>query len=327
VNLMIETIGIVKAFGATRALDDVTLSVKAGQVVALLGPNGAGKTTLVRILTTLVRPDSGSARIAGLDVLRDAAAVRPLVGATGQFAAIDPLLTGRENLAMIGELCHLGRRRAASRASELLRQFALTDAADRLAGTYSGGMSRRLDLAASLIAEPPVLVLDEPTTGLDPRSRMDMWSAIERLAAGGTTVLLTTQYLEEADRLAHWIVVLNRGRVAAEGTPGELKANLNGHVLELRVGLSEAFDTALAVVTEICVDEPITDRGRGRITITARAGADMLRAVLRRLEDTDVAVDDIALRRPSLDEVFLTLTAPDASVDDVAAAEQAGVVR
>jgi ABC-2 type transport system ATP-binding protein len=178
-----------------------------------------------------------------------------------------------------------------------------------------------------LIADPPVLVLDEPTTGLDPRSRMDMWSAIEHLTARGTTVLLTTQYLEEADRLAHWVVVLNRGRVAAEGTPDELKTNLSGHVLELRVSLAEAFDAALAAVTEICADEPITDRGRGRITITATAGADTLRAVLRKLEDTDVAVDDIALRRPSLDEVFLTLTAPDASVDDVARAEQAGVVR
>jgi ABC-2 type transport system ATP-binding protein len=304
----VEVSGLAKSFGATRALAGVDLIAEPGRVLALLGPNGAGKTTLVRIIATLLRPDAGSARVGGLDVVADAAAVRPLIGLTGQFAAIDALLTGRENLEMVGELCQLGRAEARRRAAGLLAQFALEDAADRLARTYSGGMRRRLDLAASLIARPPVLVLDEPTTGLDPRTRADLWTMIAGLADDGTTVLLTTQYLEEADRLAHRVVVLDRGRVAAEGTPAELKARLGGTVVELHASTPGSFSVALAVMQADGNGAPAVDPERGRITIPAPDGAATLRAALDRLEAAGAVVDDIGLRQPSLDEVFLALT-------------------
>jgi ABC-2 type transport system ATP-binding protein len=286
----------------------VDLEVQAGRVVALVGPNGAGKTTLVRILATLLRPDAGSGRVAGLDVVRDAAAVRRLIGLTGQFAAIDGMLTGAENLEMVGRLSRLGPRTARQRAHDLLERFSLSHAAGRLAKTYSGGMLRRLDLAASLIADPLVLILDEPTTGLDPRSRLDLWQAVEDLAANGTTVLLTTQYLEEADRLAHRVVVLNDGRVVAEGTPGELKSRLGGNVVELHVSRADRVDAAVVALTALTGGRPVADRDRRRVTVPAAAGAVTLRAALDRLGDARIAVEDIGMRTPSLDEVFLALT-------------------
>jgi ABC-2 type transport system ATP-binding protein len=309
----VEASGLAKSFGATRALAGVDLIAEPGRVLALLGPNGAGKTTLVRIIATLLRPDAGSARVGGLDVVADAAAVRPLIGLTGQFAAIDELLTGRENLEMVGELCQLGRAEARRRADGLLARFGLEGAGNRLARTYSGGMRRRLDLAASLIASPPVLVLDEPTTGLDPRTRADLWMMIAGLAAGGTTVLLTTQYLEEADRLAHRVMVLDHGRVAAEGTPAELKARLGGAVVELHASAPGSFDAALAAI-RAGGDGAVGDPDHGRITVPAADGDGTLRSVLDRLAAAGVAVDDIGLRQPTLDEVFLALTGhgPDA---------------
>jgi ABC-2 type transport system ATP-binding protein len=312
---VIEIRGLGKAFGATQALREVDLTTEAGRVLALLGPNGAGKTTLVRILATLLRPDTGSARVAGLDVVRDAAEVRRLIGLTGQFTAVDPLLSGAENLQMAGQLCHLGRREARRRAGELLEQVSLTAAAGRLAKTYSGGMLRRLDLAASLIGDPRVLVLDEPTTGLDPRSRTEVWQAVERLAATGTTVLLTTQYLEEADRLAHRIAVLDLGRIVAEGTAAELKASLGGDVVELHAAQESSFRAALDVAAGLDGPLPAADPERGRITIAAPGGAATLRTVLDRLDAAGVRVDDIGVRRPSLDEVFLALTGHGADGD------------
>jgi ABC-2 type transport system ATP-binding protein len=311
-GVAVEVSGLAKSFGATRALAGVDLAAEPGRVLALLGPNGAGKTTLVRIIATLLRPDGGSARVGGLDVVADAAEVRPLIGLTGQFAAIDDLLTGRENLEMVGELCQLGRAEARRRAAGLLARVSLEDAADRLARTYSGGMRRRLDLAASLIADPPLLVLDEPTTGLDPRTRADLWTMIAGLADGGTTALLTTQYLEEADRLAHRVVVLDRGKVAAEGTPAELKARLGGTVVELHTAAPGSFSAALAAVQADGEAAPAADPDRGRITVPAPDGPRTLRAVLDRLDAAGVGVDDIGLRQPSLDEVFLALTGHDA---------------
>jgi ABC-2 type transport system ATP-binding protein len=297
---------ICKSFGETRALIDVDLVADAGRVLALLGPNGAGKTTLVRILTTLLRADAGTATVAGLDVVRDAAQLRRVIGLTGQFAAVDPLLTGRENLEMVGQLCQLSRGEAARRARELLDRFGLAGAGDRLARTYSGGMTRRLDLAASLIAEPPVLVLDEPTTGLDPRTRADVWQTVEGLVASGTTVLLTTQYLEEADRLAHRVAVMDRGRVVAEGTSGELKARLGGDVVEMLVP-EGGIDRALGSLAALR-DGGRVDRERQRITLPAPDGMITLRAALDRLDSAGIAIEDIGLRRPSLDDVFLALT-------------------
>jgi len=304
----IEAHGVRKAFGDTQALDGVDLRAETGKVLALLGPNGAGKTTLVRILTTLLAADAGSARVAGFDVTRDAGAVRSMIGLSGQFAAIDDLLTGRENLEMVGELYRLGRREARRRAAEALEQFGLADAGDRLAKTYSGGMRRRLDLAAGLIARPPILILDEPTTGLDPRTRIEMWELIEWLVADGTTVLLTTQYLEEADRLAHRIVVIDRGRVVAEGTANQLKSNLGGDVVEMHVARAQDFDGAVSVVSSLADGAVVVDRDRQRLTLPAPEGPETLRAALDRLGDAGVALEDIGIRRPSLDDVFLSLT-------------------
>jgi ABC-2 type transport system ATP-binding protein len=305
---MIEARGIEKSFGTTRALDGVAFAAETGRILALLGPNGAGKTTLVRILTTLLQPDAGWARVAGLDTVRDAAAVRSVIGLSGQFAAIDDLLTGRENLQMVGELYHLTGRDARNRAKGLLEQFGLDEAADRLAKTYSGGMRRRLDLAASLIARPPVLVLDEPTTGLDPRTRLDMWNAIDELATEGATVLLTTQYLEDAERLAHYLVVIDRGRVIAEGTTDQLKDMLGGDVIELRVPEGTLIDDVVRAVEPTGDGSMVLDRDRQRITLPATVGSSTLRAVLQRLDDAGLVVHDIGIRRPSLDDVFLSLT-------------------
>jgi len=314
----IEAHGVRKAFGDTQALDGVDLRAETGKVLALLGPNGAGKTTLVRILATLLAADAGSARIAGFDVADDPGGVRSMIGLSGQFAAIDDLLTGRENLEMVGELYRLGRREARRRASEALDQFGLAEAGDRLAKTYSGGMRRRLDLAAGLIARPPILILDEPTTGLDPRTRLEMWELIERLVADGTTVLLTTQYLEEADRLAHRIVVIDRGRVVAEGTANDLKSALGGDVVEMHVARAQDFDRAAVAVAALGDGATVLDRERQRLTLPAQQGPATLRAVLDRLGDAGVTLEDIGIRRPSLDDVFLSLTgdaAPDVAGD------------
>jgi ABC-2 type transport system ATP-binding protein len=301
----IEVEGLRRTFGPTVALDEVSLTARAGTVLGLLGPNGAGKTTLVRILATLLTPTAGTARVLGRDVVRDAARLRGLIGLTGQVATVDELLTGRENLEMIGGLYHLPRARARQRATELLDQFGLTDAAMRRCGTYSGGMRRRLDLAASLIARPPVVFLDEPTTGLDPASRLAMWDAVARLAEAGTTVLLTTQYLEEADRLAHQLAVIDHGRLIAEGTPDELKADLRGDLAEFRV-----IDPGqLGHAREVLESLGVTVSDGQRVTVPAPDGPVTLRCALGLLADAGITIDDAALRRPTLDEVFLALTA------------------
>jgi ABC-2 type transport system ATP-binding protein len=304
----IEIEGLRRTFGATVALDGVSLSAAAGKVLGLLGPNGAGKTTLVRILATLLVPTAGTARVLGCDVVKDAARLRGMIGLTGQVATVDELLTGRENLEMIAGLHHLGRSRARQRAAELLEQFGLADAAGRRCGTYSGGMRRRLDLAASLIASPAAVFLDEPTTGLDPASRLVMWAAVEQLASSGTTVLLTTQYLEEADRLAHHIAVIDHGRLIAEGSPGELKADLRGDLAEFRVTDPAQRDRAVQVIAPLGRATPGTGRDSQRITLPAPAGAATLRTALRVLDGAGIAIDEATLRHPTLDEVFLALT-------------------
>jgi len=313
---MIEVEGVRKSFGTTVALAGVDLSAEAGRVLALLGPNGAGKTTLVRILTTLLAPDSGQACVGGYDTVRDAATVRSVIGLTGQYAAVDELLSGRENLEMIGEFYHLGRGEARRRATASLEEFGLAEAADRPASTYSGGMRRRLDLAASLIGRPPVLILDEPTTGLDPRTRIELWVTIEKLVAAGTTLLLTTQYLEEADRLAHRIVIIDRGNIIATGTADQLKAELGGDMIELRVGHPGDVDTAVNKLNALADGGLVVDRARQRITLPAPDGAATLAAALAHLSDTSLAIDDIGIRRPSLDEVFLALTGHAADDED-----------
>jgi ABC-2 type transport system ATP-binding protein len=298
---------LVKTYGSVRALDGVDFEVKEGTVLGVLGPNGAGKTTSVRILTTLLRPDSGRAEVAGIDVLRDPDAVRRTIGVSGQYAAVDEYLTGRENLVMYGRLYQMGKRSARTRAEELLEQFALTDAADRPVQTYSGGMRRRLDLAGALVARSPVLFLDEPTTGLDPRSRNELWEVITGLVAGGTTLLLTTQYLEEADQLANDIIVIDHGAVIARGTPDELKTNVGGEQLVVAVAHRNQLDDAVAVLRAVGHSEPIVDVDNRRVSVAARGVATLTDAV-RRFDGSPVAITDIALARPSLDDVFLTLT-------------------
>jgi ABC-2 type transport system ATP-binding protein len=307
-GLAIEVHGVEKRYGTTAALDGVDLTVPSGQVFALLGPNGAGKTTLVRILSTLLAPDAGTARVAGFDVVRQGDRVRAAIGLTGQFAAIDDLLSGRENLEMAGELFHLPRNEARRRAGDLLDRFDLSEAGDRLAKTYSGGMRRRLDLGACLIARPPVVVLDEPTTGLDPASRLGLWQVIEELAEAGTSVLLTTQYLEEADRLARRIAVIDRGKVVAEGSPTELKRQLGGEVVEVVADDDQLLDAAVSALEPLGNGQLHVDRQNHRATVPAPDGQDTLIEALRHLQDAGVRLDDIGLRRPSLDDVFLHLT-------------------
>jgi ABC-2 type transport system ATP-binding protein len=311
--------GLVKRFGATTALDGVDLTVAEGSVLGLLGPNGAGKTTVVRILTTLLRADAGRVRVAGLDVVDDADAVRASIGLTGQYAAVDEYLTGLENLEMVGRLYRLGKREARARAGELLERFDLTGAADRPAKTYSGGMRRRLDIAASLIARPRILFLDEPTTGLDPRSRLGMWEFIADLADGGTTILLTTQYLEEADRLADRMVVIDRGRVIARGTADELKAQVGGQRLEFTVTTAAVLPDILVRLRGLAVDEPHVDEQARRLSLPVSGGAEVLAEALQRLDGYTADIFDVGLRRPDLDDVFLALTghaAEETAVDD-----------
>jgi ABC-2 type transport system ATP-binding protein len=300
--------GLVKTFGDVRALDGVDLDVPEGTVLGLLGPNGAGKTTTVRCLTTLLRPDSGKAVVAGLDVLKHPNEVRRSIGLSGQFAAVDEYLTGRENLQMVGQLYQMKAGAAKVRAGELLEQFNLADAADRPAKTYSGGMRRRLDLAAALVVSPPVMFMDEPTTGLDPRNRQQLWEVIKQLVSGGTTLLLTTQYLEEADHLAHDIAVVDHGRVIARGTSDQLKARTGGERVEVVVHEREHIPTAREVLAGFGKGETTVEEHTRKLTVPVTGGAKLLAEVIRELDVRGIEIDDIGLRRPTLDDVFLSLT-------------------
>lgn len=307
--------GLIKRFGQVSALDGIDLRVPEGTVTALLGPNGAGKTTTVRVLTTLLLPDEGRAEVAGYDVVSDARALRSRIGASGQYAAVDEYLTGFENLEMVGRLYHLGAKRSRLRARELLEQFDLLDAADRPVKGYSGGMRRRLDLAGALVAEPPVLFLDEPTTGLDPRARLGLWDVIDSLVQKGTTLLLTTQYMEEAERLADDIAVVDRGRVIANGTADELKSLVGGERIELGVADPDRRERAAETLASIAAGEIRVERGTGRITVPVSShevGADSLVKALEVLSKEGIGVSDVALRKPTLDDVFLTLTGREA---------------
>jgi ABC-2 type transport system ATP-binding protein len=303
----ISVSGLEKSYGDVRAVCGVDLAAECGTVLGLLGPNGAGKTTVVRVLTTLLKPDAGTIRVAGLDVVKDAAELRQRIGLAGQYAAIDENLTGLENLTMVGRLYGMPRAKAKQRGNELLARFDLVDAAKRPAKTYSGGMRRRLDLAAALVAKPPVLFLDEPTTGLDPRSRLSLWETIEGLVAEGTTVLLTTQYLDEADRLADTIAVMDHGTVIAKGTADELKDRVGGERLEVRLDANgDAAERAVEALAPMSDEPPIADGQVVALSVRRRSGT-IVEAV-RRLEQAGVGVDDLALRRPTLDDVFLALT-------------------
>ena len=297
-----------KHYGKLRALDGVYLEIRRGTVLALLGPNGAGKTTLVRILAGLIRPDSGFGSVAGFDVVKNRTGLRNAIGLAGQFAAVDQLLTGRENLELVGRLYHLGRKVARERASALLARFDLSEAADRMVKTYSGGMRRRLDLAASLIANPKVLFLDEPTTGLDPASRKDLWDMIRSLVEDGTTVLLTTQYMEEADQLADDIVVLDRGQVIARGSAAELKARIGGQFLSVRLIDRGALNRAAEVLSSYVDDSPHVDEASVEISVAITNGGRRLAGIIRNFDDAGIEISEIGIRQATLDEVFLSLT-------------------
>ncbi len=298
--------GVVKRYGDVEALAGVDLTVPTGTVLALLGPNGAGKTTMVKVLTTLITPDEGEVHVAGVDMRADPAEVRRRIGVSGQYAAVDEYLTGFENLDMVGRLYHLGKKRSRERARELLETFRLTDAADRPSKTYSGGMRRRLDLAGAIVASPPVLFLDEPTTGLDPRSRLDMWELLRGLVREGTTLLLTTQYLEEADLLADDIVVIDHGRAIAQGTADQLKSQVGGDRVEVEVAREDQVGAARAVLAR--TGGEVSDDGGGRLTVPVTGGTAQMVEILRALDDAGVSLLDVGLRRPTLDDVFLTLT-------------------
>ncbi|MDQ2713424.1 MAG: ATP-binding cassette domain-containing protein [Chloroflexota bacterium] len=309
--------GLYKRYGKTQALAGIDLIAEEGSVLGLLGPNGAGKTTAVRILTTLLRPDAGRAEVLGIDVVKHADVIRARIGLAGQYAAVDEYLTGYENLKMVGQLYHLSGGAAGRRASELLERFDLVEAAGRIVKTYSGGMRRRLDLAASLVMSPPVLFLDEPTTGLDPRGRLAMWEVISTLVADGTTVLLTTQYLEEADQLAHQIVVVDHGNVIAKGTSDELKAQVGGERLELTVAHGDDLDAAMQAMRPYSAGEIQVHTDQRHLIVPVTQGAQLLATVVRDLDAAQIPLDDLALRRPTLDDVFLSLTGHAATSADL----------
>ncbi len=315
--------GLQKHYGKTHALAGLDLIAEEGTVLGVLGPNGAGKTTAVRILTTLLKPDAGHAEVAGLDVVKDAEALRARIGLAGQYAAVDEYLTGYENLKMFGQLYHLSGAVAKRRATELLERFDLVEAAGRTVKTYSGGMRRRLDLAASLIVTPPVIFLDEPTTGLDPRGRLAMWDVIGGLVSEGTTVLLTTQYLEEADQLANQIMVVDHGQVIAKGTADELKTQVGGERLEITIARGGDLNAALQAVRPYSTSEVQVDNTARRLVVPVARGAQLLASVVRDLDAAQIPLDDLALRRPTLDDVFLTLTGRAATEEDAPIDEKA----
>lgn len=304
---IVTTSHIAHAFGKTQALKDISLAINPGTIYALLGPNGAGKTTLIRILATLLRPTSGEAKVGGFDVVNEAEKVRDIIGLAGQFAAVDDFLTGRETLEMVGSLYHLSRQETKRRSQRLLERLSLTDAADRVAKTYSGGMRRRLDIGASLIGEPKVIFLDEPTTGLDPRTRNEVWDIIKDLVKNGSTILLTTQYLDEADALAQYIAVIDRGSLVATGTSSELKNSLGQDVIEIAAAPADRTRAA-SMLAKIVGEQPTIDELTGHIRVSAKAGSKTLLAAASALEEQKIAVEEIALHRPSLDDVFLAVT-------------------
>ena len=304
----IEATGVVKRFGKTLALDGLDLVAEHGEILAVIGPNGAGKTTFVRSVATLIRPDQGTLRVFGNDVLKDSGAVRQTIGLAGQFAAVEPAMTGRENLEMVARLFGLDKRTARGSTEKVLDQMGLTDAADRLARTYSGGMRRKLDLGASLVGSPKLLLLDEPTTGLDPQSRLDLWDAIRGLVEEGTDVLLTTQYLDEADRLASHMVVINHGKAIASGTPAQLKQQAGRSVIEVAVREREDLAEVAKVLSQVDGSEPQIDDATRRVILSVEGGLELLRDALKHLESLNIVLDDVALRQPKLDEVFLALT-------------------
>jgi ABC-2 type transport system ATP-binding protein len=310
----IETVGLCKRYGDVQALVGADLKAEKGTVLGLLGPNGAGKTTAVRILTTLLRPDGGSARVDGLDVVKDAALLRERIGLAGQYAAVDESLTGRENLELFGRLYGMKKSEARKRSDDLLERFDLSDAGQRLVGTYSGGMRRRLDLAGALVARPPVLFLDEPTTGLDPRSRLGLWETIEERVSEGSTVLLTTQYLDEADRLADQIAVIDHGRVIAEGTAAQLKDRVGGDRLEVRLEDQTQAEQASQALATVVDEQPELRDGVLLAAVSRRDGT--VANALRRLDEAGIEVSDLTLRRPSLDDVFLSLTGHEAEHEE-----------
>ena len=307
-HALIEAQGLSKRFGKVQALDALDLTIPSGQVVAFLGPNGAGKSTFIRTVATLLRPDSGSLRVDGHDVVSEAMAIRRLIGLAGQSAAVEEMMTGRENLAMVARLYGQSRRMAGTNAARILELVDLTGVGDRNVKTYSGGMRRRLDLGASLVGTPRLLLLDEPTTGLDPGSRIELWDAIRDLGNAGTDILLTTQYLDEADHLAAYIVIIDEGRVIAQGTPGELKSRAGSDRIELHTRELRGLTQAVEILAELGTGAPSCDQATRRCSVAAPGGAQLLPAVVRALDDAHIAVEDITLRRPTLDEVFLALT-------------------
>ena len=315
-DALVEARGLEKKFGKVTALSDLSLDLPSGQPVAILGPNGAGKTTFIRMVATLIRPDAGTLRVSGRDVVKEPMAVRRTIGLAGQAAAVEEMMTGRENLVMVARLYGQGRHEAMASAKRILGQMGLEDAADRRVKTYSGGMRRRLDLGASLVGAPRLLLLDEPTTGLDPGSRNEVWDAIREMGAGGTDIVLTTQYLDEADHLAAHIVIIDGGRVIAQGSPDSLKSRVGADMVELHTADVETMRRAAEVLGALGVAEPSTDPATRRCSIAAPGGSKLLPLVVRALDDAAVPVEDIALRRPTLDEVFLALTGSTSSSPD-----------